>query len=947
MKKKALFLKLILRDIRQNIGRYLAILMIIALGVGFYAGVSVSRDQMVATGDRYLDEYNMYDFMLASTMGLDSEGLDLVRANSAVTAAEGSVTADVIVSSPSGEEIVLKAMQITESVNKPHLVSGRMPQAANECLVDSELYGEDAIGMTLTVSENNAEDTRSNFSQSAYTIVGLARSVNYLNFQRGNTTLAGGKLAGFFYIPAEGFDSDYFTEIYLTVETEGEIYSDRYDDSIEAVRAEIEALAELVAENRYGAIIDEINSELADARAAYEQGVADYEAEKSDTEATLAETLAELDDAKTAIDEGEASLNEQESQLNSAYQAGMLDQATYDASMTALDGARGELEASRSEWQAGMDAYEAGKEDAEEAFAEAEASLAEALAELEQAEADRDAIERPEAYALARDESNMGYISFENDTQIVAAVAAVFPIFFFLVAALVCMTTMTRLVREQRTQIGVWKALGYGNGKIMGKYMLYAGSAAAIGCIGGFIAGTVVFPKVIWMAYDIMYGFAELDYVFSLPLAVISLIVAIACSVGTVWLVCRKEMAQMPAQAIRPEAPKAGKRIFLEYIPFLWKRLGFLVKVSLRNVFRYQKRFFMMLLGIGGCTALLVAGLGLDDSVSGVAVEQYGEISVYDAEVAFSDAQSAEGQDAFRNLHADTLRDAYFACKRSITLVTDDSIKETNLIVTDGSDIADFWRLTDGENTLALPKKGEALLNRKLSERYGIERGDKITLRDEDMRSVTVTVSGVYENYIDSYIFLSADTYEEGFGKAPEYASAFVHFAEGADAHEAAAQIGAEEGISSITVNADTLESLSKTLESLDYIVLLVIFCAGLLAFIVLFNLTNINITERVREIATIKVLGFHRSESAAYVFRESFMLTGISALVGLLFGKALHAFVMAQIDIDLIRFNVQVDATSYLLAFGLTMLFAVVVNLAIYSTIEKIDMAQSLKSVE
>lgn len=947
MKKKALFLKLLLRDIKQNLGRYFAILLIIALGVGFYAGISICREQMVATGDRYLDEHNMYDFMLASTMGLDSQGLELISAEGCATAAEGSVTADVIVTGSDDAEQVLKAMQITPTINTPSLVAGRLPQTANECLVDSELYSEAAIGEKLTISTTNDEDTRGYFSQSEYTIVGLARSVNYMNFQRGNTSLGNGKLAGFFYIPTDGFDSDYFTEIYLTVDADGEIYSDEYDDAIEAVRAEIEALAEAAADARYRAIIDEINRQLDDARSEYNQGVADYQAEKQTVEQTFADTLARLNDAKRAIDNGEAELLANETSLKQAYGAGLIDEATYTASMAQIAASRAALEASRAEWQAGMDGYEEGKQEAEEGFAEAEATLADALAEIEQAEADRDAIEKPEAYALSRSESNMGYASFNNDTNIVEGIAKVFPVFFFLVAALVCMTTMTRLVKEQRTQIGVWKALGYSDGKILSKYMLYAGSAAAIGCVGGFIAGTIIFPQVIWIAYDMMYGFAELEYVFSLPLALVSLIVSIVCSVGTVWLVCRKELSQMPAQAIRPVAPKAGKRIFLEYIPFLWKRLSFLVKVSLRNVFRYRNRLFMMLLGIGGCTALLVAGLGLQDSVKGIATDQFEMISIYDAEITLSDAFEGDESDAFLSTYSNGIDNAYFAHKSSVTLVTDDEVKDTNLIVTDGSDISDFWLLSDDGTALTLPKKGEALINRKLSERYDLEAGDTLTLRDERLKEITVRISGVFDNYIDSYVFLSTETHEEGWGKTPEFTTVFVNFSEGVDSHELSAQIGSDEAVSRVSVNADMLESLNQTLKSMDYVVLLVIFCAGLLAFIVLFNLTNINITERVREIATIKVLGFHRSESAAYVFRESFMLTGISALIGLPFGKALHSFVMAQIDVDMICFNVQVDPMSYLTAFLLTMLFAVIVNLAIYGTIEQINMAESLKSVE
>ncbi len=947
MKKKALFLRLLLRDIRQNLGRYFAILLIIALGVGFFSGLRISKTQMISTGDRYLSEHQMYDFMIASTLGLDKEAVEILRADALVRAAEGSVSADVLVTEADGSDQALKAMQLTDTVNLPDLVAGRLPQAADECVVDNKLYSEEAVGQTVTISEVNDEDTQSLFAVKEYTIVGIVRSVSYISFQRGSTSLGNGKLSGFFYLTPDGFNSDYYTEIYLTVSADGAIYSDAYNDAIAEIAPQIKTLADAAAQNRYQKLISDANTQIAEVRSEYNQALADFQTAKQDTEKTLADTLAELVAANETLTAQEEALAEQERQLKEVWDAGLMDQSAYTAALAQISEAKALLDEKRQEWQSGYDAYESGKEEAEEAFAETEAELADALRKIEQAEADRDAIQPPEVYTLNRGESNVGYATFENDTSIVEGISTVFPVFFFLVAALVCMTTMTRLVKEQRTQIGVWKALGYGGGRIMGKYMLYAGSAAVIGCTVGFCAGTLIFPHVIWGAYNIMYGFAPLDYVMSWPLAILSLLVSLICSVGTVWLVCRRELSQMPAEAIRPKAPKAGKRIFLERIPFLWKRMSFLLKVSVRNVFRYKKRFFMMLLGIGGCTALLVTGFGIRDSIQGVVDQQFDEISIYDAEIGFLKVPTENEQVEFLKTYEEQLEGALFVHKSSITMVFGDRVKDTNMIVTDQTDIADFWRLCDNGKSLSLPGTGEAVINRKLSEQFGLSVGDVLTLRNDELREITVKIAGIFDNYIDSYVFLSVETYQEGWGQAPEFSTAFVNFKQASDIHMAAAVIAADENISRVTISQDTMESLDQSLESLNYIVLVVIFSAAMLAFIVLFNLTNINITERIREIATIKVLGFYPMESAAYVFRESFILTAISALIGLLLGKGLHAFVMNEIDIDMLRFNVRVEWLSYGGAFLLTLLFAAAVNLAIYGALEKIDMAQSLKSVE
>jgi len=551
-------------------------------------------------------------------------------------------------------------------------------------------------------------------------------------------------------------------------------------------------------------------------------------------------------------------------------------------------------------------------------------------------------------YVLERN-TNIGYACFESDSDIVNAIAKVFPIFFILVAALVCMTTMNRMVEEQRTQIGVLKALGFRESTIMGKFMFYAGSAALLGCIFGYMVGSYVFPEVIWTAYHMMYLRLDLIYLFDWKLAVISILVSLVCSIGITWLSCRYELSETAASLMRAKAPRAGKRVLLERIPFIWKRLKFLHKVSVRNIFRYKKRFFMMILGISGCTALLLTGFGINDSIAGFAEQQYGEIQIADGAVGLKTAMRADSENSLTKQLDDIAEDYTYVSETTWDLVVNKNVKTMNLVVMEQpEEIGHYMNFhTEADKAIPYPENGEAVINNAIAELYDISVGDEVIIRDADMREISVTISGIFMNHVYNYIFISPETYQEQLSKAPEYKTIYINFLQGTDVHQAAAELMKEEQVASITLNKDTEERLSKMLGSLNYVVLLVIICAAALAFIVLYNLTNINITERIREIATIKVLGFFRSETSAYVFRENFVLTSIGILVGLILGIFLHGFVMAQIHVDMVSFDAYIAPLSYLYSIILTFVFNFGVNRVMAVKLEHINMAESLKSVD
>lgn len=399
---------------------------------------------------------------------------------------------------------------------------------------------------------------------------------------------------------------------------------------------------------------------------------------------------------------------------------------------------------------------------------------------------------------------------------------------------------------------------------------------------------------------------------------------------------------------MRPKPPKSGTRILLDRITFIWSRLKFLHKVSLRNVVRYKKRIFMMLLGISGCTALIVTGFGIRDSISDVAADQYGEITVYDYSVSFDEPVDADFERDFVSLLGDEIDGCLFLHESTVdTLSESGEIKSTHFVAVPSGSVDGFIDLHSGSEPVAYPDLNEAVINRKLADDFGVDIGGRITVRDSDMKEMTLTVSGVFDNYVYNYVYVSEETCSEQWGYSPEICSAYINVSDGTDVHSSAAAVADADNVSSVSVNSDIEERVSNMLSSLDYIVLMVIVCAGALAFIVLYNLTNINITERVREIATLRVLGFYRGETAQYVFRENIILTVLCLPVGLLLGKLLHAFVMSQIKIDMMYFDVKVSALSYIIAAVMTLLFTVCVNLLMSIKLGRISMAESLKSVE
>jgi len=610
-----------------------------------------------------------------------------------------------------------------------------------------------------------------------------------------------------------------------------------------------------------------------------------------------------------------------------------------------LDDALKELEKAEAELADGWKEYHKGREEALFELAEAELELLEGQVALKKAKKTIDEFTDPDVYALTRN-TNASYISLESNASIVEGISAVFPAFFLLIAALVCITTMTRMVEEERTQIGTLKALGYSNWAIISKYIYYAGSAAIMGCGFGVLVGSVIFPIILWNAYNIILNITpnivlQVDW----PLCMLVVIAYTSVTLLVTWYCCRMSLREVPAELIRPKPPTSGKKIFLEYLPF-WHRISFLNKVMLRNIFRYKQRLLMMLIGIGGCTALLVTGFGVRDSIVDIVDYQFEEVTLYDMEVRFAEGMSDDEQQDFREQISRYVDKIGFAHQSSVELHFNGQSRDIVLIASN-NEMEQFMDFHQGETALSMPEKGGALLSVGAAQKMGISVGDRISVKDTDMRNLDLVVTGIYDNHVSNFVIISPDTITEQWNEVPEKQMAYISVKATQDVHYASTRVQNYDGVMNVTVSDDMAEQVGSMLSALDLVVVTVVVCAGLLAVTVLYNLTNINITERIREIATIKVLGFRATESALYVFKENLLLSAMGAFFGLFGGYALLTFVMSQIKVDMVWFTARVTTMSFFWSVVITMLMACLVDYVLYFKLDKINMAEALKSIE
>ena len=1076
--KKAV-IKDALREIKKSYKRFISILLMAFLGVGFFAGIRASSPDMLDTIDTYYKNQNVYDIQVLSTLGLTSDDINAISKIENVEHVDGNFETDGQIE-VGNKEVIAKVMSLND-FNTPVLIDGSLPSAKNECVVEERFLtvNNKNIGDTIELSikdmqNDNGEDVPYLYEKELK-IVGTVQSPMYISLDRGTSTLGSGKIDYYMYIPKSNVQANsIYTNIYVKVKDANKYTtsSKKYEDCVNSVKTEIEKIKDNREKSRYDSLVNtvtkkvedaekELNtqktdakSKIADAEKELENGKkqienaektiksnrikadkefnkayaelingknkiadsekqleskekqaneefdklekqkaelntqlttlnsgitevqknieninialknpnltseqkANFEKTKKQLENKLSElnnTKAQLVSAISKIDSGiatgkteiKSAKNKLQSAKNELKKSENAYYSTKNSTYKQLDNAEEELELSKKELKDGENELEKNKKEFNEKIADAESKLNDARAKIAE-------IENPKWYVLDRN-GNTGYSSFIQDTDSIANIGKVFPVIFFIVAALISLTSMTRMVEEQRTQIGTLKALGYNKLQITSKYVLYASLACIIGSILGMSVGFVLLPKIVWKMYSMMYQIGDIQTSFNFEIGSLGFILIVISILGATIYAVIKELIQTPATLMRPKSPKMGKRVFLEKVTFIWKRLSFSRKVTVRNIFRYKKRFLMTIIGIMGCTALIVTGFGIRDSIRAIMPDQYEKVFNYDLQINLkADLDKKQKQDFINSLTNDDkiekLSETYMS---SISAINENVEENVQIIVpNNNTDFNTLINLTDvkSKNNLSLPEDG-VLLTDKAAQLLGVEAGDTITLKDTDENETNVKVTNVVENYVYHYIYMSKSMYENLYSKSFDsnvILTKDFNLDNETEDNFVKDLMNMPE-VASVTRISTAMNMMNDTMKSLNYVVVILIVSAGLLAFVVLYNLSNVNISERIRELATIKVLGFYDKEVYLYITRETIILTAIGLVLGLVAGYFLDFFILETCEINMLRFRKFVAPLSFVFAALITILFTIIVNIVTYFALKKINMIESLKSVE
>ena len=1091
---KTALLKDGIKEIKNSYKRFISLLLIVLLGVGFFAGIKATSPDMKKTLDTYFDDLDVMDIQVISTLGLTNDDVKAIGQVDQVEQAEGTYQTDAIVTIGE-EEVVVKLETLTDNLNKLNLVEGRMPENANECVVEPRfLIGTghnigDTIEVEIEDITNDDGEKEAILKNNELTIVGTAESPLYIYTDRGSTSLGDGMIDYYVYVSKENLNASIYTNVYLTVAgaKDLETNSDDYLEKIDAVKDNLEAISEERREARYNELYDSANSKIEeaqkeldeekekaekeledaqkeiddgkkqiedgrteietnrananykfsqaeqkieDSKTEFEDGKKQFETEKKNADEqidsyekqlkTLEQTQTQLNNVQTnlkqvqtkltdlqasletATEEEKVEIQEQITNLNvqiqtlqvtiNTIQSELEKQGVTDLSATItqlqngintantelekaekeledaqkqIEKAEAELKAQKNSTYYQLNQAEAELDDAEAELKDGEKELEDARKEYDEkikdaedellaAKEDLKEIQRPEWYVLDR-EQNVGYVNYMQDTERVANLAEVFPVVFFLVAALMSLNSMARMVEEERVQIGTLKALGYSKRQIVRKYIVYASLATLIGGGIGLIIGFSYLPKVIADIYAMVYDVPDVILEFNAGYAIAGMAAALLCTVGATIYTSVKQLRQNPATLMRPKAPKPGKRVILEKIPFIWKHLNFTAKVTARNIFRYKKRFLMTIIGVCGCTSLIIAGFGLRDAIGNMIPLQYGEIYKYNINVSLKEEKEGEELQVLEDEIAknEQITDLLGANIQSVKIIKNDNNQNIQLIVPeDVEKIENFVSLRSRthKDEKYIPDGSGVIITEKLSKLLDIKEGDTITLENADGDRAEVQVAHITENYILHYLYMSPDLYNTIYDTRIEPNTILAKTNDLTEEQQnelARTLLQDEDNISGVSFTSDSSETLEVVMNNMDMVVWILIIAAGLLALVVLYNLLNANISERIRELATIKVLGFYDREVYEYIGRETIILTILGILVGLVGGYYLTMYILKTCEIDMLMFDPEIRVLSYVLGVVITVVFAVIVNVITYFSLKKIDMIESLKSVE
>lgn len=893
-------------------------------------------EAITAQLDGLTEEDEVYASLLEQKTALEAKQTELAQQLSTMheqkTFLEQNIAAFEAASAEAEAQLVAAEAQITDAENQLAAADAQLTEKEQECAA-----GEDELAAAKEELENGEAQVTAGLAQIAD---GEAQASAYQKqLEDGEAQLNAAK--------AQIEEGEAQIEANRSKLEEGEA-------QLAAARAQIADGEQQIAS--YQQTIQSGEAQLAEGR----KTIADGESQLADAKQTISNGESQIAEAKQTIADGETQLAEAkqtiadgESQLAEAKQTIADGETQLADAKQEIDDGKISLADAKQEIADKEKELEDGKAEYEKAKADSEPEIVDAKQEIADGEKTLADLKKPTWYVWGRDKVTSTE-SFGQDAGRISNIGKFFPVIFFLVAALVSLTTMTRMIEEQRQQIGTLKALGYSDGVIAFKYFAYAMLSTVSGALAGVVVGEKILPWVIMNAYGMLY--TGLPY-YMTPLnweqGGLAILASAACTGVATIAACYKELAAGPAELMRPEAPKNGKRIFLERIGVLWKHLNFTQKSTVRNLVRYKKRFFMTVIGIGGCMGLILVGFGLQDSITAIAKNQFVSLFTYQANAVLnSDVDESEKEALQTDLEnysgIDELLEMY--CQ-NIELQTDkktvDAVLEVPKELTNFNDFYAFRDRKSGE-VYEFPTDGGAAISEKTATMLGVKAGDTVQLKKGD-DIVDVKISIIVENYVRHYLYLAPDLYEELFGGAPDYNQLLMKYQDTSSNYETALgeKIMTYDGVAAISFTSDLIDQIDNMLRSLDIVIVVLIVSAGLLAFVVLYNLNNINITERQRELATLKVLGFFDGEVASYVYRENMVLTLFGVIAGMGIGTFLHHCVIQTVEVDMMMFGRNVFPRSYGWSALITLAFALFVNFMMFYRLRKIDMIESLKSVE
>ncbi|WP_270468084.1 FtsX-like permease family protein [Catenibacterium mitsuokai] len=1014
MVKKRFYWKTVFKNISQSKGRFFSIFMIIFLGAAVFSGLRNTPYTMAASADAYLNSHNYADLTYIATLGFSDEDVAKVRKLKGVKKVVPCYQFDALFAHKDGKSgVTVYSQEKYEKsmLDRPELLKGRYPKKENECIIDVNLGKYNyKLGYTIELSNDNGTKTYKivGIVNDPRYISNVDRGTNTLGDGTSSGFVEvlneGARELGLNKKVAELRNNDHlYTSLLVDVEgTEKyNMFTSDYDNLIETVNTRVKSTLSEEMSDQYDQLTGDMQLQLDDAKKQYEEGYQEYkrnldsfnsqisqgkiklaeariqfyeqkkiylkkadqvsnatqqaynETKKIDKEIkalhdSIKDTLGNIKDKDSAQDAFTKILNDLNENLNN-FNNKLQGVGQLLEGRIQLEKAQSQLDEAEAELNIQQSKLEVTENNAKVQLNAAKEQLDVAKTQIDQAQQQLNQIPKGVLYSLTKNE-NVGIASYESYKQAIASIADVFPLIFFLVAALVSLTTMTRMIEEQRSYCGTLRALGYSKQDVIMQYIVYAFLATFFACILGILAGNQVFPRIIYFLFTyLMYGMNQSTVlVQKWSISLMTVLISVGVTLLATLSVCLQELVSTPSVLMRPKAPKAGKRILMERMPFIWKRLNFNQKVTMRNLFRYKKRFWMSVIGIAGCTALIMLGFGVKNSCSNIIPSQYVEVYKYDALIKLNsnveDTKKVENKiKRIEGVH--NLTGAY---RQNVTVLGNSEDYYSTMIVYDNADeIKDFINFKDykTKKKIILSDDG-VVISQKLAEKLGVKKGENMTF-SYDNTKYTVKVSNIVEHYVNHQVYMSKTFYENLTGMKSSASILYVDMNTKKSNIKTLKNYLDHHDIGSMERLTASLDEFQQRMSSLNIIVAILSGCAALLCFIVLYNLTNINIGERKGEIATIKVLGFRRKEYCDYIFRENIILSLIGASFGMFFGYFLHRFVVLTVEMDNMLFIRTMPLDIYLIAFGMTVGFTIIINLAMRHILDQVNMVESLKSIE